>query len=112
MTIMNAARSNLRRAAVRSVRYQSTAGKGLIPSNVLNTWYNIFGKSNAGYASWIVIGILAGEAFTGGMTNMVWNSVNHGKTYATVDWSKFVVEDDDDDEEDEDEEDDDDDDDE
>jgi hypothetical protein len=58
------------------------------------------------------MGILLGEAFTGGITNMIWNSANKGKTYETVDWSKFVVEDDDDDDEDDEEEDEDDDDDE
>lgn len=64
-----------------------------------------FGKSNAAYGSWIVLGILVGEAFTGGVSNLVWNSVNNGKTYETVDWSKFVVEDDDDDEDEDEEED-------
>jgi len=44
------------------------------------------------------MGVLAGEAFTGTATDALWNSINHGKTYETTDWSKFVVEDDDDDE--------------
>jgi len=69
-----------------------------------------FGKSNAAYISWIVIGILATETITGYGTDTLWNSANKGKTYDSVDWTKFVVEEDDDEEdEDDDEEDDDDD---
>ena len=47
---------------------------------------------------WIVTGVLVGEFATGAVTDAAWNSVNHGRTYESVDWSKFVVEDDDDDE--------------
>jgi len=67
------------------------------------------------YISWCVAGILIAESVTGAGTDALWNSVNSGRTYESVDWSKFVVEDDDDDDdedEDEDEDDDDDDDDE
>ena len=37
---------------------------------------------------------------------MIWSSVNSGRTYDSVDWTKFKVEDDDDEDEDDDEEDD------
>jgi hypothetical protein len=67
-----------------------------------------FGKSNAAYASWLVIGILVAEAFTGAATNALWNSVNYGKTYETVDWTKFKTDDDEEEEKEEEEEDDDD----
>jgi hypothetical protein len=50
------------------------------------------------------MGVLVGEALTGVATDALWNSINYGKTYDTVDWSKFVVADDDDDEEEEEEE--------
>ena len=50
------------------------------------------------------MGVLAGEALTGFATDTLWNSINYGKTYDTVDWSKFVVADDDDDDEEEEEE--------
>jgi hypothetical protein len=58
-----------------------------------------FGKSNAGYITWIEAGVLVGEGITGFGINTMWASVNKGRTYDTVDWSKFVVEDDDDDDE-------------
>lgn len=65
-----------------------------------------FGKSNAAYATWIIGCIFAAEAITGSGTNMIWSSVNSGRTYDSVDWTKFKVEDDDDEDEDDDEEDD------
>ena len=49
-------------------------------------------------------GIIVAEGMTGMMGDAVWNTVNKGRTYETVDWSKFASDDDDDeDEEDEDE---------
>jgi hypothetical protein len=48
-----------------------------------------FGKSNAGYMSWLVIGIIGTEVMTCWFTNSMWTSLNYGKTYETVDWSKF-----------------------
>jgi hypothetical protein len=50
------------------------------------------------------MGVLIGEAVTGVATDALWNSINYGKTYDTVDWSKFVVADDEDEEEEEEEE--------
>jgi len=52
---------------------------------------------------WIVSGVLAAEFLTGAVTDAAWNSVNHGRTYDSVDWTKFIVEDDDDDDDDDDE---------
>ena len=54
---------------------------------------------------WIVGGVIFSEFATGAVTDAAWNSVNKGRTYDSVDWSKFIVEDDDDDDDDEDEDD-------
>ena len=63
-------------------------------------FFSRFGKSNVGYVTWIVGCILVAEAITGSGTDVLWNSVNSGRTYESVDWTKFIVEDDDDDDED------------
>ena len=78
---------------------QKTTGSGGIPSPVLHQWYNIFGKSTIGYATWLVAGILVAEGLTGVIGDGVWNTVNSGRTFDSVDWSKFKTDDDDDDEE-------------
>mmetsp|Transcript_6533 Transcript_6533/g.7469 ORF Transcript_6533/g.7469 Transcript_6533/m.7469 type:complete len:132 (+) Transcript_6533:113-508(+) len=99
-------RNHIRRATVQRCRQQSThVAKPLIGSGALRTWYNVFGSSNAGYISWIVLGVLGCEVMSGTMSDSIWNSVNQGKTYESTDWSKFVVADDDDDDDDEDDED-------
>lgn len=69
-----------------------------IPAPVLAGWYNIFGKSTIGYATWMVAGIVVAEGITGFMGDAVWNSVNRGRTFETVDWSKFASDDDDEEE--------------
>jgi hypothetical protein len=48
-----------------------------------------FGKSTALYASWLVTLIVVGEYATGKLTDVIWTMNNNGKTFATVDWSKF-----------------------
>ena len=64
-----------------------------------------FGKSNAAYITWIIGGVLVAEGVTGFGIDTLWSSVNKGRTYDSIDWSKFVVDDDDDDDEDDDDED-------
>ena len=56
-----------------------------------------FGKSNVAYITWIVAGILIAEGITGGLTDILWSAANRGRTYESVDWTTFIVEDDDDD---------------
>ena len=61
-----------------------------------------FGKSSALYASWVLAFIVIGEFAFGKITDGLWTMNNYGKTYATVDWSKFDVDDDDDEDDDDD----------
>ncbi|KAL3778667.1 hypothetical protein ACHAW5_000455 [Stephanodiscus triporus] len=85
------------------LRHKSSASGG-IPTPILRGWYGIFGKSAIGYATWLVAGIIVAEGLTGAVTDGVWNSVNAGRTYQTVDWSKFKSGDDEGEEEEEEEE--------
>ena len=62
-----------------------------------------FGSSTAGYASWLAIGIVFGEMLTGKGTDIMWRSVNYGRTFDTVDWAKFDPEDEDEEDDDDDE---------
>ena len=69
-----------------------------------------FGRSTALYASWMILLIVVGEYTTGKITDALWTANNYGKTFDTVDWSKFDQFEDDEEEEDDDDDDDDDDD--
>jgi hypothetical protein len=50
------------------------------------------------YLSWIAVLIVVGEFATGKATDALWTLNNYGKTFTTVDWSKFdpPIEDEDD----------------
>merc|ERR1712207_31341 len=78
----------------------------LVSASFLRGWYHMFGRSSAGYCMWVIGGVLIGEFLTGTCTDMAWNTMNYGKTYDTVDWSAFKVEDDEDDDEEDDDDDD------
>jgi hypothetical protein len=80
------------------LRSKSSASGG-IPTPILQKWYGIFGKSTIGYATWLVAGIIVAEGITGTLSEAVWNSVNNGRTFQTVDWSKFKSDDDEEEEE-------------
>ena len=53
------------------------------------------------YAGWLFGLIVVGEFATGKITDGLWTLNNYGKTFDTVDWSKFdeIEEEDDDDDE-------------
>ncbi len=111
MLFSSTALRNISRVGLRSrtattsqqLRTKTTASGG-IPTPVLQGWYNIFGKSTIGYATWLVAGIVVAEGITGTLSDSVWNSVNAGRTFETVDWTKFQSDDDDEDDEEEEEE--------
>ena len=114
--VRNASRAGMRRFptasknTTKTTQLQSTramaSGSGGIPSPILHQWYNIFGKSTIGYATWLIAGIIVAEGLTGVIGDGIWNSVNSGRTFETVDWSKFATDDDDDDEDEDEDEDD------
>ena len=58
----------------------------------------------------MILLIVVGEYTTGKITDALWTANNYGKTFDTVDWSKFDQFEDDEEEEDDDDDDDDDDD--
>jgi hypothetical protein len=41
------------------------------------------------YASWLIMLIVVGEFATGKITDSLWTRNNYGRTFGTVDWSKF-----------------------
>jgi hypothetical protein len=51
------------------------------------------------YMSWIMMLVVGGEFVTGKLTDSLWTINNYGKTFTTVDWSKFDSKESDEDEE-------------
>lgn len=49
----------------------------------------------------MVAGIIVAEGMTGWFGDAVWNSVNKGRTFETVDWTKFASGDEEEEEEEE-----------
>ena len=59
------------------------------------------GKTNITYIAWVFGTLLVAEGIYGCATDAVWAASNKGKTFDSVDWTKFIVEDDEEEEEDE-----------
>ena len=69
-----------------------------------------FGTSTVRYATFFAVGAVLAEFATNRLTDALWEANNSGKTFGSVDWSKFDPQDEDEEEEDGDDDDDDDDD--
>eukprot|EP00980_Cylindrotheca_fusiformis_P002111 scaffold473_cov132-Cylindrotheca_fusiformis.AAC.16 len=65
-----------------------------------------FGKSTARYATFLTVGVIGAELLTNGITDLLWEANNAGRTFQQVDWSKFDPEDEDEDDDDDDDDDD------
>ena len=73
----------------------------IIPKEVLKPWYQMIGKNNTTYMAFIFGGVVVSEFIFGTVTEGMWNSANHGKLYASVDWSQFDEEEEEEEEEEE-----------
>ena len=62
-------------------------------SSPLGTVYNVLLKRNSTYWSALVIACIGVEFVYGNTVNGIWNTMNYGRTYNTVDWSKWKTED-------------------
>ncbi|CAM9925735.1 unnamed protein product [Phaeothamnion confervicola] len=107
-TTMNSLVATSRRSAMgllrRAPQARMPAATSVFPAgarqnSTLEAVYNRVWKSNAGYITYIVVGAIALEMVYGKATDALWDSVNKGKQYKDIDWSKFKTEDDEDEEE-------------
>lgn len=62
---------------------------GRAPDGVLEQMYHVLLKKNVNFIMFILAGAVVMETVYGGIGNSLWTAVNYGKTYDTVDWSKF-----------------------
>ncbi|CCI48612.1 unnamed protein product [Albugo candida] len=65
----------------------------------METLYRAFMKRNMTYVTTIVIATIAAEAVYGTATDSFWETMNRGRLYHHVDWSKFKTEEDEDEDE-------------
>jgi hypothetical protein len=84
---------------------QRTIGQNRPMSGIPSMLYQtIWRKSNILYITYVVAGCIVLEGVYGFATTSIWNTLNSGKLYHQIDWSKFkAIEDDDEEEEEEDE---------
>lgn len=84
-----------------STPLQSISSKASAPSSSASSSSGVaslLGKTifrgNLTYVTYILGGCIILEGIYGTVLDGFWNSVNHGRTYKSVDWSKFKTEDD------------------
>lgn len=93
--IMNAAlfasRLGIRAASQRATVTTQTRAFSKQASAVSGAWNAVISR-NFSYITFIVFGAITMETIYGGMTTGLWNTMNRGKLYKDIDWTKFVEE--------------------
>eukprot|EP00903_Cladosiphon_okamuranus_P018182 g16727.t1 len=82
------------------------SSRGMASHPALTAVYNTIWKSNPMYVTYIIGASVVLEFMYGKVTDSIFDSINKGKQYNDIDWSKFAEDEDEEDEEDEEEDDD------
>ena len=100
---MNVLRQTVRASAAPLAAAARTAARpaGARQMSAFPSLYNTFMSSNVRYVSLIVAGAVVAEVTYGAVTDTIWETLNQGKLFHHVDWSKFDEAEDDDDDDDE-----------
>ncbi|CBJ31459.1 ubiquinol cytochrome c reductase subunit QCR9 [Ectocarpus siliculosus] len=91
-------------AATRGGVMTAGATRGMVSNPALTAAYNTVWKSNPMYITYIIGASVVLEFVYGKVGDSIFNSINKGKQYDDIDWSKFAEEEDEDEEEEEDDE--------
>ena len=69
-------------------------------SAVSSAWNAVISR-NFSYITFIVLGAITMETIYGGITTGLWKTMNRGKLYEDIDWTKFVEQEEEEEEDDE-----------
>ncbi|CAB1118882.1 unnamed protein product [Ectocarpus sp. CCAP 1310/34] len=92
-------------AATRGGVMTAGATRGMASNSALTAAYNTVWKSNPMYITYIIGASVVLEFVYGKVGDSIFNSINKGKQYDDIDWSKFAEDEEEEEEEDEEEED-------
>ncbi|KAI9917291.1 hypothetical protein PsorP6_012629 [Peronosclerospora sorghi] len=81
-----------------STKHSSINGKGF-----LDDAYKIFMKSTPVYVTTVLLAALVAEGVYGSATTYIWETINRGRLYHHIDWSRFAAAEEEEEEEEEDE---------
>mmetsp|Transcript_31677 Transcript_31677/g.100610 ORF Transcript_31677/g.100610 Transcript_31677/m.100610 type:complete len:97 (+) Transcript_31677:260-550(+) len=96
---MNALRTGMRTA----LRAPAAAARRPMSSSPLDMAGKTIFRSNITYVGYVVVGSVIMELLYGSVTEGMWNTMNSGKLYHQIDWSKWAFELDEEDEDEDDE---------